>query len=362
MNAITRRSALIAGSMIAATSAAKGLSSPAKYRRIACEEGYLSPGVLSANTLITIPGVPLITRDGPVADLARQLADVGAERIATMDRDGVDMQLLLLSSPGVQVFPTREAIALARDANDFVSDACRKFPTRLAALAAFAPQDPNAAAREIERGVRSLGLKGGIVNSHTDGAYLDNTRYWPIFEAAEALDVPLYIHPREPAGAMRAVLAGPLTGGAAWAYSVEVGTHLLMLMQAGVFDQFQKLKVVVGHMGEGLPFWLSRLDNRWLEQRVRMTASRTSIPMRRLPSEYMRTNVWITSSGMNELEPLRLSQQVLGIDRVLYATDYPFENQGETIAAVERMPLSPAVKRAFFETNAESLFRLAPAS
>lgn len=356
----TRREVLGAGAaamLIAAAPARLGT-----YRRIACEEGYLSPGVLAANARVTIPGVPLITRNGPVADLARQLVDVGAGRIAAMDRDGVDMQLLLLSSPGVQVFPAADAVSLARDANDYVAEGCRRYPTRLAALAAFAPQDPNAAAREIERGVKTLGLKGGIVNSHTEGAYLDSARFWPIFEAVEALDVPLYIHPREPAGAMREVLAGPLTGGAAWAYAVEVGTHLLKLMQAGVFDRFPKLKIVVGHMGEGLPFWLSRLDNRWLEQRNRMTASNTSIPMRRLPSEYMRTNVWITSSGMNALEPLRLSQHVLGIDRVLYATDYPFENQGETIAAVERMPLSPAVKRAFFETNAESLFRLAPAS
>lgn len=354
----TRRDVL--GGLAMATLTAASPLPASRYRRIACEEGYLSPAVLSANARVSIPGVPLITRDGPVADLARQLADVGAGRIAAMDRDGVDMQLLLLSSPGVQVFPAADAVALARDANDFVAEACRKYPTRLAALAAFAPQDPNAAAREIERGVRSLGLKGGIVNSHTDGAYLDSARYWPIFEAAEALDVPLYIHPREPAGAMRAVLAGPLTGGAAWAYGVEVGTHLLKLMRAGVFDRFPKLKVVVGHMGEGLPFWLSRLDNRWLEQRVRMTRSGTPIPMRRLPSDYMRTNVWITSSGMNDLAPLRLSQEVLGVGRVLYATDYPFEDQGATIAAVERMPLSPAVKRAFFETNATNLFRLGP--
>lgn len=182
-----------------------------------------------------------------------------------------------------------------------------------------------------------------------------------MFEAAEALDVPLYIHPREPAGAMREVLAGPLTGGAAWAYGVEVGTHLLKLMQAGVFDRFSKLKIVVGHMGEGLPFWMSRLDNRWQEQQGRMQAAGQTVPMKRLPSDYLRSNVWVTTSGMNDWLPLRLTIEALGADRVLYATDYPFERQGDAIAAVERMPLSIAARTVLFQTNAERLFGLSRA-
>lgn len=355
----TRREMMAGSAAMMATSASASLTAArAPYRRIACEEGYLSPALLSANARMHIPGVPLITREGSVADLAAQLVDLDAGRIAAMDRDGIAMQLLLLSSPGVQIFPVDQARTLAQDANDYVAAACRRHPTRLAALAAIAPQDPSAAARELERGVRSLGLKGGIINSHTGGVYLDQPASWPIFEAAEALDVPLYIHPREPAGGMREVLAGPLTGGAAWAYGVEVGTHVLKLMQAGVFDRFPRLKLVIGHMGEGLPFWMSRLDNRWLEQRGRMAASGASLPMKRLPSEYLRTNIWVTTSGMNDWAPLRLTQEVLGADRVLYATDYPFERQGETVAGVERMPLSPAAKKTLFETNAVTLFKL----
>ncbi|WP_137897179.1 amidohydrolase family protein [Sphingomonas sp. 2SG] len=354
----TRREMMAGGAAILATAASASPAAAIPYRRIACEEGYLSPGLLSANAHMHIPGVPLITRDGPVADLAEQLVDVGAGRIATMDRDGIAMQLLLLSSPGVQIFPVDQACVLAREANDYVAAACRRHPTRLAALAAIAPQDPAAAAHELERGVTSLGLKGGIINSHTGGVYLDAPAFWPIFEAAEALDVPIYIHPRDPAGGMREVLAGPLTGGAAWAYGVEVGTHVLKLMQAGLFDRFPRLKIVIGHMGEGLPFWMSRLDNRWLEQRGRMAASGTPMPMKRLPSEYLRTNIWVTTSGMNDWAPLRLTQEVLGADRVLYATDYPFEKQGETVAVVERMPLSPAAKKTLFETNAVTVFKL----
>lgn len=354
----TRREIMAGSAAMIATSASASVAADAAYRRIACEEGFLSPALLAANERMNIPGVPLITRNGPAADLAAQLADIGAGRLATMDRDGIAMQLLLLSSPGVQIFPADQARVLAQEANDYVAAACRRHPTRLAALAAITPQDPAAAALELERGVRSLGLKGGIINSHTGGAYLDAPASWPIFEAAEALDVPLYLHPREPAGAMREVLAGPLTGGAAWAYAVEVGTHVLKLMQAGVFDRFPRLKLVIGHMGEGLPFWMSRLDNRWGEQRARMTSSGAPVLMKRLPSDYLRTNIWVTTSGMNDWPPLRMTQEVLGADRVLYATDYPFEKQGETVAVVERMPLSPAAKKTLFETNAVTLFKL----
>lgn len=323
-----------------------------KYRRIATEEGYLSPAVLAQNAKTNLPGVPLITLDGPASGLATALVDVGEGRIAAMDRDGIDMQLLMLSSPGVQVFERDIAVALAADANDFVAQACRKYPTRLAALAAIAPQDPNAAARELERATGKLGLKGGIINSHTFDAYLDQQRFWPIFEAAEALNVPIYIHPREPATGMREIMTGPVVGGAAWAYGVEVGTHILKLIGAGVFDRFPKLRIVVGHMGEALPFWLPRIDNRY------MTQAANRRPIKRLPSDYIRENIWITTSGMNYWPQLRMALEVMGPDRVLYATDYPFEVQGEAVRFVEDMPLDERAKKQFFEDNAVAVFRL----
>lgn len=354
---VTRRT-MLAGTALAGAVAATGTHAQGKrgYRRIATEEGFLSPGVLAQNAKMRMPGVPLITSTGPSSGASRALIDVDAGRIAAMDADGIDMQLLLLSSPGVQVFERATAVALAAEANDYAAAACKKRPARFAALAAVAPQDPAAAAKELERATRTLGLKGAVINSHTFDHYLDEQAYWPIFEAAEALDVPIYIHPREPASGMREIMSGPVAGGPAWAYGVEVGTHFLKLISAGVFDRFPKLWIVVGHMGEGLPFWLPRIDNRYLAMRATMFAG--AKPMQRLPSDYIRENLWVTTSGMNYWPQLKMTLDVLGRDRVMYATDYPFEKQGEAVGFVEAMPLSTSDKKALFEDVAARVFRL----
>ena len=188
------------------------------------------------------------------------------------------------ASPGVQVFERATAVALAAESNDYAAAACKRHPTRFAALAAIAPQDPAAAAKELERATRTLGMKGGLINSHTFDHYLDEKQFWPIFEAAEHLDVPVYIHPREPASGMREIMSGPVVGGPAWAYGVEVGTHVLKLISGGVFDRFPKLRIVVGHMGESLPFWLPRIDNRYVAMRGGMFAAAKQ--MERMPSDY----------------------------------------------------------------------------
>ena len=333
-----------------------GGTGPRPYRRIACEEGFLSPAVLAANARTSVAGIPLITADGPAAGLARLLADVGPGRIARMDAAGVDVQLLLLASPGVQVFDRETAVALAADANDWAADACARFPARLAALTAIAPQDPAAAARELERGMSRLSMKGALVNSHTFGDYLDQRTFWPIFEAAEALDAPIYIHPCEPPAGMREIMAGPVAGGPAWAYGVEVGTHVLRLIGGGVFDRFPRLRIVVGHMGESLPFWLPRIDNRYLAMRGAMFGG--ARPMQRLPSDYIRENLWITTSGMNYWPQLRMTLEVLAPDQVLYAGDDPFEDQAEAVDFIEAMPLSVEQKTALFQDNAVRLFGL----
>ena len=357
MPEMTRRTLLagaaVAGAGIATRAAAKGKRS---YRRIATEEGFISPGVLAQNARTQIPGVPLIADKGPGAGIAKVLLDLDAGRIAGMDADGIDMQLLLLSSPGVQVFERATAVALSIEANDYVAAACKRHPTRFAALATIAPQDPAAAAKELERATRDLGLKGGLINSHTFDHYLSEQAYWPIFEAAEALDVPIYIHPREPASGMREIMSGPVAGGPAWAYGVEVGTHILKLISAGVFDRFPKLRIVVGHMGEALPFWLPRIENRYVAMRAGMFGG--AKPMQRMPSDYIRENVWVTTSGMNYWPQLKMTLDVLGRDRVMYATDYPFEKQGEAVGFVEAMPLTVSDKKALFEDVATRVFRL----
>ena len=361
MARVTRRTVLgataIAGVAAASAVQAQGKTKGKRaYRRIATEEGFISPGVLAQNAKTKIPGVPLIVAEGPSAGGARNLLDLDAGRLAGMDADGIDMQLLLLSSPGVQVFERATAVALSIEANDYAAAACKRHPTRFAALATIAPQDPAAAANELERATRTLGLKGGLINSHTFDHYLDEKAFWPIFEAAEHLDVPIYIHPREPASGMREIMAGPVVGGPAWAYGVEVGTHVLKLISAGVFDRFPKLRIVIGHMGEALPFWLPRIDNRYVAMRGGMFAAAKQ--MERMPSDYLRENIWVTTSGMNYWPQLRMTLDVMGRDRVMYATDYPFEKQGEAVGFVEAMPLSVSDKKALFEDVATRVFRL----
>lgn len=357
MGKVTRRRILAATAITGASAAARAdAQGGRRYRRIATEEGFLSPGVLAANGTTQIPGVPLISGNGPTAGVARVLTDLDAGRIAAMDADGIDMQLLLLSAPGVQVFERATAVALAGEANDYAAAACQRHPARFAALAAIAPQDPAAAAIELERATRTLGLKGAVINSHTFDHYLDEQSFWPIFEAAEALDAPIYIHPREPARGMREIMSGPVVGGPAWAYGVEVGTHILKLISAGVFDQFPRLRIVVGHMGEALPFWLPRIDNRYLAMRDGMFGG--ARPMQRMPSDYLRENLWVTTSGMNYWPQLRMTLDMLGRDRVMYATDYPFEQQGEAVSVVEAMPLAESEKQALFEDNATRVFGL----
>jgi len=322
------------------------------YRRIACEEGFLVPEVVAANGKLGDIGIPLITFDGPAAFLANKLCDIGEGRLATMDADGVDMQLLLLSAPGLQVFDPDTAVSLAREVNEQSSAACRAHPDRFAALAAIPPQAPEAAAKELEYAVTGLGLKGAIINSHTNGKYLDEPEFAPIWEALQALRVPLYLHPRDPVPGINQYMTNSVVSGASWAYAVEVGTHALRLIGSDIFDRYPDAQVVIGHMGEGLPFWMPRIDNRY---QARLFGDAT---LQRLPSDYIRRNFHITTSGMNYYDQLRMSIDVLGLDHILYATDYPFEKQAETIAAVEAMPLSPEEKKAFFEDNAVRVFNL----
>ena len=200
--------------------------------------------------------------DASVTALARQF-DLGAERLRIMDETGVAMQVVSLGSPGVQVFDADHGSALARSANDQLAAAVRAHPSRLAGLAAVAPQSPADAARELERAVRELGLKGLMINSHTKGEYLDEAKFRPILAKAEALGVPLYLHPRTPSAAMLEPFTRyPGLAAATFGFSVETGLHALRLILGGIFDDFPKLTVILGHMGEGLPFWIDRVDNR----------------------------------------------------------------------------------------------------
>jgi 5-carboxyvanillate decarboxylase len=273
-----------------------------------------------------------------------------------MDATGIDMHILSLTSPGVQVFDAATAVSLARSSNDQLAAAISKHPGRFAGLAAIAPQNPQEAAKELERGVRTLGLKGAIVNSHTLGEYLDDPKFWDIFAAAEVLDVPLYLHPNSPsAGLIQPLLQRGLDG-AIYGFGVDTGMHLLAIITRGAFDRFPKLRIVVGHLGEALPFWMFRLD---YMHRATVNSQRYSFlkPLQRKVSEYLRENVYVTSSGMAWAPAIQFCQQVLGVDRVMYAMDYPYQFEASEVVEMDAAG-TDIERRKFYELNARAVFKL----
>lgn len=365
---ITRRNLLNALGAAGLTACAPGSQIrrwPVPYRRIATEEAWLSRDILAAYGRLLDAGAPgepgframggfLFTRgtDSPLID---SLLDLDDGRIRRMDSLGIDVQLLMLTAPGVQVFDAAEAAALAAASNDEVADAVRRRPGRFAALAAVAPQDPAGAARELERAVASLGLNGVVINSHTRGEYLDDPSYWEIFEAAEANDAPIYIHPRTPAPSMLEPYVSRGLDQAILGFGAEVALHVVALITAGVFDEFPRLKVVIGHAGEGLPYWLYRIDT--MQVRVREPGGARRLD--RLPSDYFRSNIYITSSGVAWEPAILFAQEVLGPRQVMYAMDYPYQASHAEVEASDAFDMSAADKLAFFEGNARRVFGIA---
>jgi 5-carboxyvanillate decarboxylase len=335
-----------------------------KYQRIATEEAWTTREIADeyrrfiASNPTDEPGFMALGAryysrgaDSPI--LARMI-DVGAGRIEAMDGFGIDKQLLLLTAPGVQVFDASTAMRLAADSNDQLAEAIEAHPDRFAGLAAVAPQNPAAAAKEIERAMNRLGLNGVVINSHTKGEYLDDEKFWDILEAAEAHDAPIYIHPRNPApGMLEPYLSRHLEAGIL-GFAADVALHTVALITAGVFDRFPNLKIVIGHAGEGLPYMLYRID--YMQRVVREGRGLKKLDKR--PSDYMKENVYITTSGMAWEPAIKFAQQTLGVDRVLYAMDYPYQADRSEVIALDNMDMSDADKKRFFETNAKRVFRL----
>jgi 5-carboxyvanillate decarboxylase len=342
---------------------------PAPYKRIATEEAWAPAQILdlfrelATSGRLNDPGFNsmfgfYMTSPSIRSQQIREyLIDLDAQRIAHMDERGIDVQVLSLTAPGVQVFEKNLAVSLARDSNDLLSAAIAKHPRRLAGLAAVAPQDPHGAARELERGVRKLGLKGAIINSRTFDEYLDDCKFWPIFEAAEALDVPIYLHPQTPPAAMVGPLLERGLDGAIFGFAVETGMHLLRIIVSGAFDRFPRLKLVAGHLGEGLPFWMYRLD---YMHRASVNSRRYASmkPLQLKVSDYLRRNIYVTTSGMPWQPAIRFCQEVMGTDRVLYAMDYPYEHDLEEVAGSDQLDVSPETRALFFQHNAERLFNI----
>ena len=292
-----------------------------------------------------------------ISQINAKMTDLGDVRLRDMDGTGIARQILSLTAPGVQIFDAATAVSLARATNDELADAIRKHPDRFSGLAAIAPQDPAAAANELERGVRSLGLKGAIVNSHTRGEYLDDHKFWEIFEAAESLDVPIYLHPNTPAPRLIDPFLDRGLEGAIFGFAVETSLHMMRIVVSGVFDRFPKLRMVLGHLGEALPYWLFRID--FMYGRAAAAGRYPNAPkLARRPSEYLKENVWVTTSGMAWEPPILYAQSVLGMDRVLYAMDYPYQFIAEEVRVTDNLPISETDKKKLYQTNAETVFRL----
>ncbi len=333
-------------------------------KRIAVEEAFVTREISDEwkkvlNSKYVEPGFremgKTILGDNPgTQTLHTHLLDLGAGRIAHMDATGIDMQVLSLTSPGVQVFDAITAAALSREANDRLAEAVQNYPTRFAGLAAIAPQHPASAAQEMERAVNSLNLKGSIINSHTMGEYLDDPKYWIIFEAAESLNAPIYLHPREPGPDMVKPYLDYGLYFAGWGFAAETGLHAMRLIMSGVFDRFPKLKIILGHMGESIPFWLQRIDNRYLLQ-VKIGAVKQ---MPRLPSDYFKDNFIISTSGVTHHGVLRLMLEILGPNRILFAADYPYESTEEAVEFMDTAPIAEADREKIYEHNATKLLRL----
>jgi predicted TIM-barrel fold metal-dependent hydrolase len=285
----------------------------------------------------------------------RLALDLGDGRIAAMDAAGIDLALLSISTvANLQMLEAVEATPLARLANDRLAEAVAAHPGRFAGLACIAPQNPAAAAAEIERAAGTLGLSGVIVNSHTRGEYLDAPRYEPIFAVAEACGAPLYLHPSLlPAGAVTPYLDYGLMA-AMWGYAADASLHALRIILAGTFDRFPKLQMVLGHLGEHIPFSLPRLDAHHAQ-----TKAKTAAHLQRRPSEYVREHVIVSTSGMNHApRSIRFCIDELGPDRVMFAADYPFEDSGPEVAAFAEAQLSSDERAAVSHANAERVFGL----
>lgn len=340
----------------------------APYLRIATEEAFCPKEMLDIYRKIlngpqvdpgfrSLMGFYMSSPSERAQHIMRCLVDLDSVRIGHMDDAGVDMQVIALTSPGVQIMDKDSAVSFARYANDELAAAVRRHPTRLAGMIAIAPQDPAAAAKEIHRGVNALGMHAVIVNSHTHGQYLSDPKFWDIFEAAEACDTPIYLHPNTPPASMIQPFLEVGLDGAIFGFGVETGLHALRLITSGVFDRFPRLQVIVGHMGEALPFWAYRLDYMHAAT-VRSQRYPTVGPLKKKPSDYLRENFHITCSGMAWHKAIAFTQDVLGEDRVLYAMDYPYQYAIDEVHALDHMDMNPVAKRKFFQTNAEKLFKI----
>jgi len=286
-------------------------------------------------------------------DIVEQNLDLGAKRLAHMDAAGVDVQVLSFGSPGPQAFGAGVAIPMARDANDRLYETVKKHPDRFAGFAALPTARPETAADELQRCVEKLGFKGAMIHGHQQGSFLDEKKYWVIFERAQALGVPIYLHPTLPhPDAMKSYFQGcEEIARAGWGFAIDTSCHFLRLVFAGVFDAYPDLKIILGHLGEGLPFAMHRLNDH-------TAAAAARRGLQKSPLEYLKENLLVTTSG-NWFEPAFVCTLLaLGADKILFAIDWPYEANQTGMEFLKKLSISESDREKIAHRNAERLLRM----
>jgi gamma-resorcylate decarboxylase len=299
--------------------------------------------------------------DATWAELRGRLLDLHGERLALMDKHGIEMMVVSLNAPAVQAIPDpKQAVEVARRANDALCEQIAKRPDRFQGLAAVAMQDPDAAIKELERCVTQLGFKGVLVNGFSqvndpdNATYYDLPQYRPFWAAVETFDIPFYLHPRSPLPRDARLYAGhPWLLGAAWAFGNETAVHALRLMGSGLFDEHPRLAIVLGHLGEGIPYGLWRIDN------CNAAAQKTDGNRAKKPiADYVRENFYVTTSGNFSTQALIHAIFQLGADHVMFSVDWPFEEIDHAAVWFDAADISENDRLKIGRTNAARLFKL----
>lgn len=318
-------------------------------RTITLEEHFATRAFLDG------PGLE-VKENARFSHVVDKLCDIGAGRIAEMDAAGIDMQVLSLTAPGLEQADTADAIVHARDANDALAEAVRNYPARFAGLAALPVGAPDKAVEELERRIKRDGFKGIVINGHNRGRYLDDKFYWPILEAAEALNVPIHIHPtRPPKAVIDASFGGfsprvtEMFAGPGWGWHMETGVHVVRMALGGVFDRFPGLNLLIGHLGEGLIYMMQRVDS--------MPPAATGL--KHPVSHYLRNNVYYTFSGFNFAPAfLAMLLELGGVDRIMFSADHPYQSMPQARAFLDQIPVTAADRARIAHGNAERLMGL----
>jgi len=293
--------------------------------------------------------------------LGPQLLDIEKMRLPEMDANGIEWMILSLNAPAVQaIWDVKRAIAVAREANDHLATEVAKHPDRFVGLAALAMQDPEEAAKELQRCVRELGFKGALVNGFSQvggentAVYYDLPQYRPFWKMVEDLDVPFYLHPRNPLPSWAPIYQGHAWMlNANWGFAAETAVHALRLIGSGLFDEHPRLRIILGHLGEGIPANLWRLDHRneWMKKRH-------AYPAKKWIADYMRANFWLTTSGNFATAALIMCMTEMGVDRVMFSTDYPFEDIAQSVEWFDNVDIGEADRLKIGRTNALQLFEM----